>query len=173
MIEYKDFVGYYHNVYPEGYCKHIIDEFERLESLNAGSSRQQSDKALRHHKDDYQIFVDARSQPLNNFNNIPVLEMFFDGLQRCYEEYSSKYSVLIDGPSIRCTTIKMQRTAPGGGYHIWHGEQGNIINGNASRVLVYMLYLNSLPEDGAGETEFLYQQQRVKPEEGYPVLFLK
>ena len=58
--------------------------------------------------------------------------------------------------------MKMQRTGPGGGYHVWHGEQGP--GTHANRAVVYMLYLNDLDGEG-GETEFLYQKMRVKPEE--------
>jgi hypothetical protein len=65
--------------------------------------------------------------------------------------------------------MKMQRTSPGGGYHVWHGEQGN--NARAERVLVYMLYLNTLEPDAAGETEFLYQQKRLRPQENTMILW--
>ena len=65
--------------------------------------------------------------------------------------------------------MKMQRTGPGGGYHVWHGEQGP--GAHANRVVVYMLYLNSIaPEDGA-ETEFLYQKKRFSPAENTMVLW--
>ena len=55
----------------------------------------------------------------------------------------------------------MQKTSSGGGYHVWHGEQGN--DDSANRGLVYMLYLNTLPKEANGETEFLYQQRRINP----------
>ena len=57
--------------------------------------------------------------------------------------------------------MKMQKTSTGGGYHVWHGEQGN--GEQAGRGLVYMLYLNDLPKEANGETEFLYQQRRINP----------
>jgi len=65
--------------------------------------------------------------------------------------------------------MKMQRTSPGGGYHVWHGEQGN--NRSAERVLVYMLYLNTMKPEEAGETEFLYQQTRLRPQENTMILW--
>ena len=65
--------------------------------------------------------------------------------------------------------MKMQRTPPGGGYHVWHGEQGG--GDHAARVLVYMLYLNTLEPHEAGETEFLYQQQRFRPTENQIILW--
>jgi hypothetical protein len=94
--------------------------------------------------------------------------MFFDGLQRCYDAYTEQFSVLRDG-KITGTAMKMQRTDPGGGYHVWHGEQGN--GEHADRVLVYMLYLNTLTQEEAGETEFLYQQRRLQPTENTMVLW--
>ena len=33
--EYRDFIGLYEGVYPDGYCRHMIDEFERLSNTGA------------------------------------------------------------------------------------------------------------------------------------------
>ena len=57
----------------------------------------------------------------------------------------------------------MQKTIPGGGYHLWHCEQNSGDMGN--RVLAYSLYLNTLEKNSAGETEFLYQKLRLPPQE--------
>jgi hypothetical protein len=65
--------------------------------------------------------------------------------------------------------MKTQRTDPGGGYHVWHGEQGN--GDHAHRVLVYMLYLNTLEASEGGETEFLYQKERYQPVENTMILW--
>ena len=65
--------------------------------------------------------------------------------------------------------MKMQKTSSGGGYHVWHGEQGN--GDQANRGLVYMLYLNTVPVEANGETEFLYQQRRINPVENTMVLW--
>ena len=169
MIEHKDFIGFYRDVYPSGYCQHLINEFDALESKGAGTNRQNGEGALRHEKNDHQLLFNLRNHNQTQFEGKTCTDIFFDGLQKCYEEYSSKYSVLKDNGSIRGTAMKLQRTGPGGGYHVWHGEQGS--GPNANRVLVYMLYLNTLPEGGNGETEFLYQQQRIKPEENLMLLW--
>jgi len=168
-IEHKDFVGFYRKVYPDGYCQHLITQFDALESKGAGTNRQDSENALRHVKDDHQIFFNAKNHDFDNFNNKSCTDIFFDGLQVCYEDYINKYSVIKTSGQIRATVMKMQRTSPGGGYHIWHCEQGD--KAGAARVLVYMLYLNTLPEGGNGETEFLYQQQRIKTEENLMLLW--
>jgi hypothetical protein len=165
---YKDFIATYTDVYPEGYCQHLISEFERLVQGGSGMSRQRGEGADRHRKDDMQLNLNIKAHQTLDFNNKDSADLFFHGLQQCYEDYTSMYSVLKDG-KIRGTTMKMQRTSPGGGYHVWHGEQGN--NVHADRVLVYMLYLNSLTIEEAGETEFLYQQTRLRPQENTMIVW--
>jgi hypothetical protein len=168
-VEHKDFIGYYRNLYPFGYCEHLIKEFNRLEEGGAGSNRQKSENANRHIKDDYQIGIELRNHNLERFEDKDSCDLFFHGLQVCYDDYTSKYSVLRDNGKIRASVMKMQRTGPGGGYHIWHGEQGP--GTHANRVVVYMVYLNSFEEGDGGETEFLYQRTRVRPEENLMLLW--
>jgi hypothetical protein len=160
IVTYENFVGVYDDLLPAGYCQHLISEFDRLELDNVGANRQKGEGAKKHVKDDYQININGRSIWMAPFQERSPQDMFFDGLQTCYNLYTDKYSVLKEG-KIRGDTMKMQRTAPGGGYHVWHGEQSN--GHHANRVLVYMLYLNTLPLESAGETEFLYQQKRYSP----------
>ena len=166
---YQDFIGFYRNVYPDGYCQHLIKEFERLDSRGAGVNRQRGEGALKHAKEDHQISINVKAHNMRPFNNNNPENMFFEGLQKCYEEYSSTFSVLQGSGSIRGTAMKLQRTDPGGGYHVWQGEQG--AGNNATRVMVYMLYLNTLADGENGETEFLYQQQRVRTEENLMLIW--
>lgn len=158
--KYNGFIGIYDNVYPEGYCQHLISVFDEMEASGAGSNRVQSENAKRHIKNDYQIGMSLKGHNIEPFNGHNPVDLFFNGLQKCYDEYINTFSTLVDG-KIRGTAMKMQRTSPGGGYHVWHGEQGN--GEHANRVLVYMLYLNTLEPNEAGETEFLYQRERYNP----------
>lgn len=167
-IEYRNFIGVYSNVYPEGYCQHLIKQFDVLEVSGAGANRIKSENAAGHIKNDYQVSLNLKGHNTENFNGDCVSDIFFNGLQTCYKNYTEKFSVLKDG-AIRATTLKMQRTAPGGGYHVWHGEQNS--GDQASRVLVYMLYLNTLEPEQAGETEFLYQQERYRPVENTMIIW--
>jgi len=166
--EYKDFIAIYRDVYPDGYCQHLIKEFERLVESGAGSNRQHSEGAYKHRKDDMQLSLNFGIHSAAPFNDTPVSRMFFDGLQQCYNAYTEQFSVLREGKIVG-TAMKMQRTDSGGGYHIWHNEQGN--GDHAERVLVYMLYLNTLTQEEAGETEFLYQQRRIQPVENTMVIW--
>lgn len=161
-MTYEDngFIGVFRGVYPEGFCEHLTQEFDALEANSVGSNRLNSDGDPAHNKNDYQISFGATHHNLQWFNGAEPQQLFFQGLQRCYDEYARTYSVLTD--NVLCASImKMQRTPPGGGYHLWHGEQGP--RDHATRVLVYMLYLNDLDADEGGETEFLYLRKRFRP----------
>ena len=64
--------------------------------------------------------------------------------------------------------IKIQRYAPGKWYKEWHCEN----NGHKmfiNRHLVYMTYLHDIQVNG--ETEFLYQKLKVKPEKGLTLIW--
>jgi hypothetical protein len=172
-IEYKKFIGLYSDVYPEGYCQHLIDQFNILETAGAGNNRLKSEGALHHTKADHQIFIPVKgsddgvsilghSYNIENFNGKDIASIFFDGLQQCFEEYTNTFSIL-KSKSMRATAMKMQRTPPGGGYHLWHDEQGS--DETVRRALVYSLYLNTIAPENAGETEFLYQKERYSPVE--------
>jgi hypothetical protein len=101
-IEHKEFVGFYHELFPAGYCQYLITEFNRLEEGGIGSNRQRGEGAHKHVKDDYQIGINLKSHNLEPFKwmegetefNRDGCDLFFDGLQKCYDEYSSKYSIL-------------------------------------------------------------------------------
>lgn len=166
-VEYTDFIGTFSNVYPEGFCQHLISEFEKNENYGA-YSRQQEDGVSKHFKEDYSMTLSKMSF-FENFKNNEWQAIFFEGLQRCFDLYIEKFSGLKD-VQLSCNHIKMQKIPSGGGYHVFHAEQGNGF-GDPSRAVVYMLYLNNLPENANGETEFLYQQRRIKPVENTMVLW--
>ncbi|WJW74334.1 2OG-Fe(II) oxygenase [Thiohalobacter sp. IOR34] len=62
---------------------------------------------------------------------------------------------------------QIQRYQPGE-YYQWHIDGGS--HEFAQRQLVALWYLNDVPGPG-GETEFLFQEVKVRPEEGKLVLF--
>ena len=61
----------------------------------------------------------------------------------------------------------IQRYNPGEFYH-WHIDGGS--HDFSQRQLVALWYLNDVPGPG-GETEFLYQDVKIKPEKGKLILF--
>jgi len=62
----------------------------------------------------------------------------------------------------------IQRYNPGEYYH-WHIDGGS--HDFSQRQLVALWYLNDVPEGCGGETEFLFQNVKIKPEKGKLILF--
>lgn len=166
--KYNSFIGMYEDVFPEYYCEHMIAEFERLNSQGHCSNRKQSENAKKTVKDDLFCFLNIRNHSLSPFQDRSCEKIFWRGLQSCFDDYTEEYDILKEA-DLRCTSVKMQKTIPGSGYHVWHSEQGN--GQMASRGLVYSVYLNTLDEDGAGETEFLYQRLRIPPKQNTVIIW--
>lgn len=157
---YDQFIGMYSDVFPEHWCKHMIDYFERSRNYGIIHNRQDAENALKSDKEDESIFLNVSNHDFGSFGGENAIDIFWKGLQTCFDEYTKEYSVL-KHCNITCSSVKIQKTSPGGGYHVWHSEQGN--GEHANRSLVYAVYLNNIEE--AGETEFLYQKLRVPPKE--------
>jgi hypothetical protein len=167
--QHDQFIGMYKNVFPDGYCNHIIQEFEYLLNKGMCGTRQQTEGGInKTRKDDTSFYISGSNHHLKLFNQQDTRSLFFDGLQSCYNEYTENYSSIKDSSlNITCSNMKIQKTNPGQGYHLWHFEQG--AEQMTSRILTYMCYLNTITE--AGETEYLYQKLRIPPQENTMVLW--
>jgi hypothetical protein len=159
---HKDFIGVYQKVLSEERCKEIIDKMEFHMENNPSEIRngkEQFPKAENRRKD-YQIFANkvfgGVSQEINKILDV------------CTKVYADEFFILKNLPQIRSDEIKLQKTPPKGGYHVWHCESDCKKHGD--RVLAWTLYLNDIP-DGEGETEFLWQGVRVKPRAGTVCIF--
>jgi hypothetical protein len=164
--QYNQFIGMYNNVYQDGFCNHMISEFDRVLSQGLCGNRQDNEGTTKTRKQDNFYFLNLRQHSLSSFNSNEVLPIFMNGLQRCFDDYVAEYDILKD-VDLKCSSVKMQKTIPGAGYHVWHSEQGN--GESNGRCLVYALYLNDIEE--AGETEFLYQKLRIPPKENSMVIW--
>lgn len=65
--------------------------------------------------------------------------------------------------------INIQYYPPGGGFKVWHCERSNGQDPGSRRHLVFMTYLNNVVDQG--ETEFFYQQIKIKPQKGLTVIW--
>lgn len=99
-----------------------------------------------------------------------LADKYCNELQEALNEYIKQYEF-----SSKCAEfglidkINIQHYSVGQGFHQWHSERMHG-NGNASsRHLVFMTYLNDI--DDGGETEFYYQQLKIKPVKGKTVIF--
>ena len=172
MVTNKDFNETFILAYPkffdENFCKKIIEKYhflydQGLSNISdaghgAPNLRGQQERAKGEH-----IWMN-HIETLNLSHAVHLTsecKHFFDTLKIAVQIYRAKYMVSLQFP-LTCNDMKVQHIRKGGGYHVWHSEWSKE---QMSRLLVYQLYLNTLPE-GEGETEFLNQGVRCKPEVG-------
>ena len=129
---------------------------------------------------------DNIEEDLKISTDLPLYENYFDDsikkcidtylieLDNCLKQYLKKYKFVNESYRFHVHyPINMQRYLPKEGYFKWHFERsGPNIPGHSSgdRVLVYMTYLNDVIKLG-GETEWYYQNYKVKPKRGLTVIW--
>jgi len=160
-IIHNQFIGTYESVLSQENCKNIIKLFEddlKNEVDGLGSNQFFRDKMERY---DYQKFYQSSDK------SNKIVSVINDVLDKCIQLYAEEFWVV---KQLKATslTIKLQKTPPKGGYHVWHCEQDN--KKNEGRVLAWTVYLNDIPS-GEGETEFLWQGLRVQPKAGMVSIF--
>lgn len=162
-MEFKDFIGIKDCSDLHEYCKQVVDAYKIFEQRGQVTDRQTERPAST--SLDYSgsvLFLESHQETLN------LAQQFSDYFWgSIYKEYAKKYPILNEFGHHTIYNFKVQKTAPGEGYHTWHTE--NCCLENCTRVLVWAVYLNDV-EDG-GETEFLYQATRVKPKTGRVVVW--
>lgn len=170
MPQIPNFIEVYKNVLDDQVCEEFINYFNEAKLLGLTMNRQQAENDVSSlNKDDSMVFIEPLPDevPLkhislsltNKFNNA------FWGV--AYKDYIKKYSILETVAPHANYNIKIQKTKPGQGYHLWHAESDS--RESSTRLLAWTGYLNDDFE--AGETEFLYQQYRYKPSKGDIVIF--
>jgi len=160
-----NFIEIYKNVFNDDFCNQAIEYFKVAEKCGATKDRQVHDKASKMNKEDLALFLPEYPMSHTNRNLVDTFNNLF--WNNCYKQYAEKYSVLHTFGNHTSYTVKIQKTQPGQGYHIWHAEAAN--RETAHRLLTWTVYLND--EFEAGETEFLYQQYRYKPSKGDCIIF--
>jgi len=106
------------------------------------------------------------------YNESPLLTSYFDELQKCKDLYRQEFTCLdsICFPWDLKIFSRLQRYKKGQGFHSFHYERGHFRNDSAClRMLVWMTYLNTIKKKG--ETEFLNQKLKIKPEAGLTLLW--
>jgi|694.fasta_scaffold127093_7 hypothetical protein len=165
--ELKDFIGIFPNAVSSDYCHKVIKHYDYVASWQKTVSRQDHEKASNIHKKTDQYFFENEQDPTLISTNAIIGKEFVDAFWECYKTYADEYGVLTSISQHRMSdTIKLQKTMPAGGYHVWHCEHDGHQNGR--RLMLVMLYLNTVEE--GGETEFLYQSKRVQAKQGTLVI---
>ena len=161
--ELTDFIGVFHNIVSKEYCDKVIAHYERMNSLGNTFTRQQDENVEKNKKDTYTYSLENESDPVVVGENSQIAKGFSEAVWLGHNIYQDNYGTLQSLAKYKLSeTIKIQKTIPTGGYHLWHCEQASIVSGR--RLMLAILYLNTV-EDG-GETEFLYQRKRVSAQAG-------
>lgn len=160
---FKDFIAVYENAFTKKECENTIKLFELYDKCNYTYSR----------KDEYLNMKDDVSININPSIeldwNLQFIESFHDRFYNyLYPIYNRQFPILQKLKKHQSKYIKIQKTCPTQGYHVWHCEHNGSFECD-KRILSWILYLNDVNE--GGETEFLYQSLRIKPEEGTFILF--
>lgn len=165
--EFEDFIGIWENFVPKFVCNKTIDYFDNILSENSSSHNQDID--IMEGTDQFSNKNLGRKDQsiLLNFHNTDLTGELNQYLHACFLDYIQNYGQLAD-TAMMSTDLKLQKTLPGGGYHVWHCENSGYQM--AQRVLVWAIYLNDMP-DGEAETEFIYQKRRIKPTRGTCVIW--
>tara|TARA_A100001391_G_scaffold113439_1_gene76315 strand:- start:3046 stop:3696 length:651 start_codon:yes stop_codon:yes gene_type:complete len=95
-----------------------------------------------------------------------LIDDFTANLLAVLEQYKQKFPHANEVETFVVDELNIQKyPKKTGGYHAWHAER----QGNNSRHLVWMTYLNDIEE--GGETEFYYQKLKVKPRKGLTLIW--
>ena len=164
-VKIQNFIGIYDGYISEDECNKAIKLYEDQDKFNNTINRISSEKASILQKQDQQFFA---SQANLNF--------WWEDLKSLMVNYDLAFKHYIDttgakeayGVPFNFTSLKIQKTLPTEGYHVWHIEHGRGFE-NESRAFVFSIYLNDVKE--GGETEFLHFSKRVKPKKGRIVIW--
>tara|TARA_R100001143_G_scaffold29442_1_gene28744 strand:+ start:343 stop:936 length:594 start_codon:yes stop_codon:yes gene_type:complete len=158
-----DFIGVIDGAFGKLCDKHI-DYYNELDSNNLIEQRGRP----KHVIDDSSNSLIAGPWYDSSFN-MPYICGEFTSVfwNLCYPKYANKFSILKEVGTHSIYDIRIQKTSPGQGYHVWHCENGD--SSRRDRLLVFSLFLNDVEE--GGETEFLYQKRRVKPKKDRLLIF--
>ena len=165
-VNINNFIGVYDNYITKEECNNAIKLFENQDKFNKTMNRLSFEKASILQKQDQQYFASP--------NNIEFWWKDLKSMLFNYDLAWNHYSKNVGAQEaygrlgFKFTTIKIQKTLPTEGYHVWHIEHSN--HGHDSkRAFVFSIYLNDVEE--GGETEFLHFSKRVKPKTGRIVIW--
>jgi hypothetical protein len=163
----ENFIGCYDGYLDKTLCDKAIQFFEQKQTLKETLDRFGSEKAPANLKSDEQFFC--------HYDNLDVwkdqLEYIMVNFNEALRHYLDQTSILqyFGLKEVHFTSMKIQKTKPGQGYHMWHVEKTFNHFELSKRVLVFTIYLNDV--EGGGETEFLIQSQRIEPKAGRICIF--
>jgi hypothetical protein len=165
-VDISNFVAVYDNYITPEECDKAIKFFENQSKFNNTINRSTSEQTSSLKKKDEQYFSHGGNIDIW-WQELKTMMVNYDlAFQHYCSNVGAKESYDVD--KFLFTTLKIQKTLPTEGYHIWHIEHGKGFD-NEARAFVFSIYLNDVEE--GGETEFLHFSKRVKPKKGRIVIW--
>ena len=164
-VSINNFIGVYDNYITKEECDKAIKLYEDQNKFNNTVNRIGGEQASILQKQDQQFFA-AETNIDVWWEELKPMMFNFDIALKHYIENTGASDAY--GVPFHFTCLKIQKTLPTEGYHVWHIEHGKGFD-NEPRAFVFSVYLNDV-EDG-GETEFLHFSKRVKPKTGRIVIW--
>ena len=164
-VNIDNFIGVYDNYILPQECEKVINMYEAQNKFNNTVNRIGSESSSILDKQDQQLFMTGRNLDIW-WEDLKIVMLNFDLALKHYLENTGAKETYKS--PLQYTSLKIQKTLPTEGYHVWHIEHQKGF-ANEARALVFSIYLNDV-EDG-GETEFLHFSKRVKPKTGRIVIW--
>ena len=167
-MKLQDHIGIFENGMAPELCQDLIDSFELwrenrqyvpVECFKDGKDKFDNGMLGRN---DLQMFLEVVDGDLSQ----KMMQSLFTSVNEYFKVYAG---IIQNDDPISSWTTKVQKTSPGGGYHKWHYENGTYFY--RDRVLTWMVYLNTIPVENGGATEFLYQKLSLQPKVGTVVIW--
>tara|TARA_B100001013_G_scaffold226975_1_gene139112 strand:+ start:714 stop:1310 length:597 start_codon:yes stop_codon:yes gene_type:complete len=165
-VNIDNFIATYDGYVPDIECKKAISLFEKQSKFSATVNRQEFEKISVLKKQDQQFFSAPGNLEVWHQDTKALLANFDIALK--HYEINTGIKEVYDIEEFKYTALKIQKTLPTEGYHLWHLEWGPL-EPQLKRGLVFSIYLNEVEE--GGETEFLHFSKRVKPKTGRIVIW--
>jgi hypothetical protein len=164
-VSINNFIGVYDNYITEQECNKVIKLYEDQNKLKKTFSRISFENSSVLEKQDKHFFAVDKNIHVW-WETLKTTIINFDLAWLHYLKNTGADSAY--GVDFQYTDLKIQKTLPTEGYHIWHIEHGKGFD-NEPRAFVFSIYLNDVEE--GGETEFLHFSKRVKPKKGRIVIW--
>ena len=167
IVNIDNFIGVYDNYITKEECNRAIKLFEKQDKFNNTVNRIDFEKVTILKKQDQQFFADSVN--LNVWwEDLKSMILNFDLAWNHYCQNTGARAAYSQDQEFFYTCLKIQKTLPTEGYHVWHIEHGRGFE-TEPRAFVFSIYLNDVEE--GGETEFLHFSKRVKPKTGRIVIW--
>ena len=167
-MDFKESIGIFPNSISDEFCDHLVSIFNNewnnhyIGIVGSGEVESQSKVSRDFNLIQYEQYTNEVNM-LTQISNTKINEYILR--YKDVPNLNTKACVFQNGTHYPVWQIQYYKK--GGGYKSWHNERPNI--NCCNRHLVFMTYLNNVNDNG--ETEFFYQNLKIKPEKGLTLIW--